>query len=151
MINNPIAILRNSFSPKNKTCLPYSIGKDSSVLLHLARKAFYPARLLFTVVHVNISWKFRKLYQFRDETCKSLSLYSITYSNPERITAGINPFTNGSSVHKVEMKTQTLKQVLDHYGFNVILDGARRDEKKSRAKEPIILFRSFGHLLDSKR
>lgn len=146
-----ISIIRECTYLNKKPCLLYSIGKDSSVLLHLARKAFYPAPLPFPVVHVDTGWKFREMYQFRDETCKSLKLNLITYSNPEGIAAGINPFTHGSSVHTDIMKTQALKQVLDQYGFNVILGGARRDEEKSRAKERIFSFRASGHVWDPKR
>jgi len=146
-----ISIIRECTNLNKKSCLLYSIGKDSSVLLHLARKAFYPAPLPFPVVHVDTGWKFQEMYQFRDETCKSLKLNLITYSNPEGIAVGINPFTHGSSVHTDVMKTQALKQVLNQYGFNVILGGARRDEEKSRAKERIFSFRASGHVWDPKR
>jgi sulfate adenylyltransferase subunit 2 len=151
-VSHSVFLIRNSSNSKDAiTCLLYSIGKDSSVLLHLARKAFYPAPLPFPVVHVDTGWKFREMYQFRDETCKSLKLNLITYSNPEGVAAGINPFTHGSTVHTDVMKTQALKQVLDQYAFNVILGGARRDEEKSRAKERIFSFRASGHVWDPKR
>ncbi len=146
-----IAIIRSMPFDGMNSCLLYSIGKDSSVLLHLARKAFYPSPLPFPVVHVDTGWKFREMYQFRNETCRALGLNLITYSNPDGISAGINPFTHGSSVHTDIMKTQALKQVLDQYGFNIILGGARRDEEKSRAKERIFSFRASGHVWDPKR
>jgi sulfate adenylyltransferase subunit 2 len=128
----------------------YSIGKDSSVMLHLAKKAFHPAKPPFPLLHVDTTWKFRAMYEFRDRMARELGMELIVHVNPEGLAQGINPFTHGSQVHTDVMKTQGLKQALDKYGFDVAFGGARRDEEKSRAKERIFSFRSAQHRWDPK-
>jgi sulfate adenylyltransferase subunit 2 len=128
----------------------YSIGKDSSVMLHLARKAFHPAPLPFPLLHVDTTWKFREMIAFRDDTARRLGLNLLVYINQEGIEQGIGPFTSGSSLHTHVMKTQALKQALDKWGFDAAFGGARRDEEKSRAKERIFSFRSKGHVWDPR-
>jgi len=129
----------------------YSIGKDSSVMLQLAIKAFYPAKPPFPLLHVDTTWKFRDMIAFRDRTVKELGLDLIVHTNEEGVRQGIGPFTHGSAVHTDVMKTQALKQALDKYGFDAAFGGARRDEEKSRAKERIFSFRSAQHRWDPKR
>jgi sulfate adenylyltransferase subunit 2 len=129
----------------------YSIGKDSSVMLHLAMKAFYPAKPPFPLLHVDTTWKFREMIQFRDETAKRLGLDLIVHTNQDGVAQGVGPFTHGSSVHTEIMKTVALKQALDKYGFDAAFGGARRDEEKSRAKERIFSFRSAGHRWDPRQ
>ena len=129
----------------------YSIGKDSSVMLHLAMKAFYPAKLPFPLLHVDTTWKFREMIAFRDETAKRLGLDLHVYINPEGLKLGINPFTHGSTVHTDVMKTVGLKQALDQYGFDAAFGGARRDEEKSRAKERVFSIRSARHQWDPRQ
>jgi sulfate adenylyltransferase subunit 2 len=128
----------------------YSIGKDSSVMLHLAMKAFYPSKPPFPLMHVNTTWKFREMIQFRDDTVKRLGLDFIEYINQDGVDRGINPFDSGSSLHTQVMKTEALKQALDKYKFDAAFGGARRDEEKSRAKERIFSFRSASHAWDPK-
>ena len=128
----------------------YSIGKDSSVMLHLAMKAFYPAKPPFPLMHVDTTWKFREMIQFRDETAKRLGLDLIVHVNQDGIRRGINPFASGSALHTQVMKTESLKQALDKYGFDAAFGGARRDEEKSRAKERIFSFRTASHAWDPK-
>ena len=128
----------------------YSIGKDSSVMLHLAMKAFYPAKPPFPLLHVDTTWKFREMIEFRDETAKRLGLDFIEYINQDGVDRGINPFDSGSSLHTQVMKTEALKQALDKYKFDAAFGGARRDEEKSRAKERIFSFRSTTHAWDPK-
>jgi sulfate adenylyltransferase subunit 2 len=128
----------------------YSIGKDSSVMLHLAMKAFYPAKPPFPLMHVDTTWKFKEMIQFRDETAKRLGLDLIVHVNQDGIQRGINPFDSGSSLHTQVMKTESLKQALDKYGFDAAFGGARRDEEKSRAKERIFSFRTASHAWDPK-
>ena len=128
----------------------YSIGKDSSVMLHLAMKAFYPAKPPFPLMHVDTTWKFREMIQFRDDTAKRLGLDLIVHVNEEGLKRGINPFDSGSSLHTQVMKTESLKQALDKYGFDAAFGGARRDEEKSRAKERIFSFRTTTHAWDPK-
>jgi sulfate adenylyltransferase subunit 2 len=128
----------------------YSIGKDSSVMLHLAMKAFYPSKPPFPLMHVNTTWKFREMIQFRDETVKRLGLDFIEYINQDGVDRGVNPFDSGSSLHTQVMKTEALKQALDKYKFDAAFGGARRDEEKSRAKERIFSFRSASHAWDPK-
>jgi sulfate adenylyltransferase subunit 2 len=128
----------------------YSIGKDSSVMLHLARKAFYPAPPPFPLMHVDTTWKFRAMYEFRDATVARLGLELIVHVNREGLARGINPFTHGSQVHTDVMKTEGLKQALDKHGFDAAFGGARRDEEKSRAKERVFSFRSAQHRWDPK-
>jgi len=128
----------------------YSIGKDSSVMLHLAMKAFYPSKPPFPLMHVDTTWKFREMIQFRDETAKRLGLDLIVHVNEDGIKRGINPFDSGSSLHTQVMKTESLKQALDRHGFDAAFGGARRDEEKSRAKERIFSFRTASHAWDPK-
>ena len=128
----------------------YSVGKDSSVLLHLALKAFYPAKLPFKLLHVDTNWKFKEMIQFRDEFAKKNDLDLIVYKNPEGLEMNINPFVHGSAVHTDIMKTQGLKKALDIYGFDAAFGGARRDEEKSRAKERVFSFRDRNHRWDPK-
>jgi len=128
----------------------YSIGKDSSVMLHLAMKAFYPSKPPFPLMHVDTTWKFREMIAFRDETAKRLGLDLIVHVNQDGVNRGINPFDSGSSLHTQVMKTESLKQALDKYGFDAAFGGARRDEEKSRAKERIFSFRTATHAWDPK-
>ena len=128
----------------------YSVGKDSAVMLHLAMKAFYPSKPPFPLMHVNTTWKFKEMIQFRDETVKRLGLDFIEYINQDGVNRGINPFDSGSSLHTQVMKTEALKQALDKYGFDAAFGGARRDEEKSRAKERIFSFRTATHAWDPK-
>ena len=128
----------------------YSVGKDSAVMLHLAMKAFYPSKPPFPLMHVNTTWKFKEMIQFRDETVKRLGLDFIEYINQDGVNRGINPFDSGSSLHTQVMKTEALKQALDKYGFDAAFGGARRDEEKSRAKERIFSFRTASHAWDPK-
>lgn len=129
----------------------YSIGKDSGVMLHLALKAFSPAPLPFPLLHVDTKWKFRDMITHRDAIAARHGLDLRVHTNPEGITKGINPIVSGSSVHTQVMKTDALKQALDHYGFDAAFGGARRDEEKSRAKERVFSFRSAGHVWDPRR
>lgn len=149
-VSQSISIIRDIPLERVNTVFLYSIGKDSTVLLHLLRQAFYPAQLPFPLLHVDTGWKFREMYEFREKICTSLGVRLLTHSNPEGLAAGVNPFTHGSSVHTDIMKTQALKQALNIHGFNVVIGGARRDEEKSRAKERIFSFRSEGHRWDPK-
>ena len=128
----------------------YSIGKDSSVMLHLAMKAFYPSKPPFPLLHVDTTWKFREMIRFRDETAKRLGLKLLVHINEDGVKRGINPFDSGSSLHTQVMKTEGLKQALDKYGFDAAFGGARRDEEKSRAKERIFSFRNANHAWDPK-
>jgi sulfate adenylyltransferase subunit 2 len=145
-----IDIMREAVSEAENPVMLYSIGKDSSVLLHLAMKAFYPSKPPFRLLHVDTTWKFRDMYKFRDEMVANLGLELLTYRNPEAIERNINPFDHGSAVHTDIWKTQGLKQALDKYGFDAAFGGARRDEEKSRAKERIFSFRSAQHRWDPK-
>ena len=144
-------ILREVAANFRNPVLLYSIGKDSSVLLHLAMKAFYPARPPFPLLHVDTTWKFREMIAFRDATAARLGVQLIVHINKEGLARGIGPFTHGSAVHTDVMKTQALKQALDQYGFDAAFGGARRDEEKSRAKERVVSFRSAQHRWDPKR
>jgi sulfate adenylyltransferase subunit 2 len=146
-----IHIMREVVAECEKPVMLYSIGKDSSVMLHLAMKAFYPSRPPFPFLHVDTTWKFREMIRFRDETAKRLGIELLVHTNPEGIERGIGPFTHGSAVHTDVMKTQALKQALDMHGFDAAFGGARRDEEKSRAKERIFSFRSAQHRWDPKR
>ena len=128
----------------------YSIGKDSSVMLHLAMKAFFPAKPPFPLMHVDTAWKFREMIAFRDQTAKRLGLELIVHVNEDGVKRGINPFDSGSSLHTQVMKTESLKQALDRHGFDAAFGGARRDEEKSRAKERIFSFRNRHHGWDPK-
>jgi sulfate adenylyltransferase subunit 2 len=146
-----IHIMREVVAECEKPVMLYSIGKDSSVMLHLAMKAFFPARPPFPFLHVDTSWKFREMIRFRDETAKRLGIELLVHTNPEGIERGIGPFTHGSAIHTDVMKTQALKQALDLHGFDAAFGGARRDEEKSRAKERIFSFRTAQHRWDPKR
>src|ERR1700733_12152234 len=129
----------------------YSIGKDSSVLLHLALKAFYPAKPPFPVLHVDTTWKFREMIAFRDRIAAKLDLELIVHTNQEGVARGIDPVASGSALHTQVMKTEALKQTLDRFQFDAAIGGARRDEEKSRAKERIFSFRGPGHAWDPRR
>ena len=132
-----IAILREVAAEFRNPVLMYSIGKDSSVLLHLARKAFYPAKPPFPLLHIDTTWKFREMIAFRDATARALGLDLIVHTNQDGLARGINPIASGSALHTEIMKTEALKQALDKYGFDAAIGGARRDEEKSRAKERV--------------
>jgi sulfate adenylyltransferase subunit 2 len=145
-----IDIMREAVAESEKPVMLYSMGKDSSVMLHLALKAFYPSPPPFPFLHVDTTWKFREMIEFRDRTLSALGLTLLVHINPEARALGINPFTHGSAVHTDIWKTQGLRQALDHHGFDAAFGGARRDEEKSRAKERIFSFRSTGHRWDPK-
>ncbi len=145
-----IQIMREVVAECSKPVMLYSIGKDSAVMLHLAMKAFYPAKPPFPLLHVDTKWKFRAMIEFRDRIAQEHGLELIVYTNPEGLEQGINPFTHGSAIHTDVMKTQALKQALDQYGFDAAFGGARRDEEKSRAKERVFSFRSAQHRWDPK-
>jgi sulfate adenylyltransferase subunit 2 len=145
-----IHILREVVAECERPVMLYSIGKDSAVMLHLAMKAFYPAKPPFPLLHVDTTWKFKEMIAFRDAMAKDLGLELLVHTNQEGLAAGVGPFTHGSSVHTDIMKTQALKQALDKYGFDAAFGGARRDEEKSRAKERIFSFRSAAHRWDPK-
>jgi sulfate adenylyltransferase subunit 2 len=145
-----IHILREVVAEAEKPVMLYSIGKDSSVMLHLARKAFYPAVPPFPLLHVDTTWKFRDMYLMRERMAKESGMELLVYKNPEAIEKGINPFTHGSAVHTDVWKTQGLRQALDKYGFDAAFGGARRDEEKSRAKERVFSFRTAQHRWDPK-
>ena len=146
-----IHLLREVVAESDNPVMLYSIGKDSSVMLHLARKAFHPAPLPFPLLHVDTTWKFRAMYAMRDRVAAEPGIELIVHVNPEALALGVNPFTHGSSVHTDVWKTQGLRQALDLYGFDAAFGGARRDEEKSRAKERMVSFRSVQHRWDPKR
>jgi sulfate adenylyltransferase subunit 2 len=145
-----IHILREVAAEAENPVMMYSIGKDSSVMLHLAMKAFHPAPPPFPMLHVDTTWKFREMITFRDRTAAELNLDLRVHTNPEGVALGVGPFTHGSEVHTDVMKTQALKQALDEYGFDAAIGGARRDEERSRAKERVFSFRSATHTWDPK-
>ena len=145
-----INIMREVVAECSHPVMLYSIGKDSSVMLHLALKAFFPGKLPFPLLHVDTTWKFREMIAFRDETAKRLGLDLLVHVNTEGVEMGMSPFQHGSAVHTDIMKTQALKQALDSYGFDAAFGGARRDEEKSRAKERIFSIRSAQHRWDPK-
>ena len=145
-----IHIMREVVAECDKPVMLYSIGKDSAVMLHLARKAFSPATLPFPLLHVDTTWKFRAMYEMRNDVAKQAGIDLIVHVNEEGLKAGVNPFTHGSAVHTDVMKTQGLKQALDKHGFDAAFGGARRDEEASRAKERIFSFRAAGHRWDPK-
>jgi sulfate adenylyltransferase subunit 2 len=145
-----IHIMREVVAQSVKPVMLYSIGKDSSVMLHLAMKAFYPSKPPFPLLHVDTTWKFREMIAFRDRRVKELGLDLLVHINQDGLRAGINPFTHGSAVHTDVMKTEGLRQVLDKHGFDAAFGGARRDEEKSRAKERIFSFRTAAHRWDPK-
>lgn len=145
-----IHIIREVAAEFDKPVMLYSIGKDSSVMLHLALKAFYPGKLPFPLMHVDTTWKFREMIQFRDQQIEKLGLEMIVHTNQDGVKAGVNPFTHGSEKHTDVMKTQALKQALNKYKFDAAFGGARRDEEKSRAKERVFSFRDKNHVWDPK-
>ncbi len=145
-----IHIIREVAAEFRNPVMLYSIGKDSSVMLHLAMKAFYPSKPPFPLLHVDTTWKFREMIQFRDDTAKRLGLNLLVHINEEGLKRGINPFDSGSSLHTQVMKTESLKQALDKHGFDAAFGGARRDEEKSRAKERVFSFRTASHAWDPK-
>jgi sulfate adenylyltransferase subunit 2 len=145
-----IHVIREVVAECEKPVMLYSIGKDSAVMLHLAMKAFYPAKPPFPLMHVDTTWKFRDMIKFRDDTVRKLGLELIVYINPDGVEKNINPFDHGSALHTQIMKTDALKQALDKYGFDAAFGGARRDEEKSRAKERIFSFRDSRHRWDPK-
>nr|WP_210402441.1 sulfate adenylyltransferase subunit CysD [Nautilia sp. PV-1] len=145
-----IYILREVAANFSNPVMMYSIGKDSSVMLHLAMKAFYPGKPPFKFLHVDTLWKFKEMIEFRDKRAKELGLDLVVHTNPEGIEMNINPFIHGSKVHTDIMKTQALKQALNAGGYDAVIGGARRDEEKSRAKERIFSFRDKNHRWDPK-
>ena len=145
-----IDIFREAVAESERPVLLYSIGKDSSVLLHLARKAFYPSKPPFPLLHVDTTWKFREMIAFRDRTAAELGLELIVHRNPECVALGINPFDHGSARHTDLWKTQGLRQALDEHRFDLAFGGARRDEEASRAKERVFSFRTAQHQWDPK-
>lgn len=144
-----IYIMREVAAECEKPVMLYSIGKDSSVMLHLALKAFYPEKPPFPFLHIDTTWKFKEMIVFRDETAKRLGIEMLVYTNEEGVQQGINPFDHGAAYTDI-MKTQALKQALDHYGFTAAFGGGRRDEEKSRAKERVFSFRNAQHAWDPK-
>jgi sulfate adenylyltransferase subunit 2 len=146
-----IHVFREVLAECEKPVMLYSIGKDSAVMLHLAAKAFYPATPPFPLLHVDTTWKFRAMYEFRDAVARRSGMELIVYVNQEGLARGINPITHGSRLHTDVMKTQALRQALDAHGFDAAFGGARRDEEKSRAKERIFSFRSAQHRWDPRQ
>jgi len=146
-----IHIMRETVAECDKSVMLYSIGKDSSVLLHLAMKAFHPGKLPFPLLHVDTTWKFRDMIAFRDQRARELGLDLIVHVNQDGLARGIGPISHGSELHTDVMKTQGLRQALDAHGFDAAIGGARRDEDKSRAKERIFSFRNAQHRWDPKR
>ncbi len=145
-----IQIMREVVSESERPVMLYSVGKDSAVMLHLARKAFYPSPPPFPLLHVDTTWKFKAMYELRNRMATESGMELIVYQNPDAKARGINPFDHGSALHTDMWKTEGLKQALDKYGFDVAFGGARRDEEKSRAKERIFSFRSANHRWDPK-
>ena len=145
-----IEIIREAVATARNPVMLYSIGKDSSVMLHLARKAFYPAQPPFPLLHVDTRWKFQAMYAHRDRMVAQSGMRLISHTNPKGLEDGVGPFSHGSNFHTDVMKTQALKQALDHYGFDAAFGGARRDEEKSRAKERVFSFRTESHHWDPK-
>ena len=145
-----IHIIREVAAEFDNPVMLYSIGKDSAVMLHLARKAFFPGKLPFPVLHVDTRWKFQEMYRFREKMVSEMGLDLITHINPDGVAQDMNPFTYGSAKHTDVMKTEGLKQALDKYGFDAAFGGARRDEEKSRAKERVYSFRDSKHRWDPK-
>jgi len=145
-----IHIFREVVSEFENPVMLYSIGKDSSVLLHLARKAFYPSPIPFPMLHVDTTWKFKEMIEFREKIVKEYGLNLLVHINPDGVERGVGPFTHGSALHTDVMKTEGLKQALDHYKFDAAFGGARRDEEASRAKERIFSFRTDTHRWDPK-
>lgn len=148
--NESIQIFREVVAEFENPVMLYSVGKDSSVLLHLARKAFYPGKIPFPLLHVDTTWKFKEMIAFRDQMAKEHDFELLVHQNPDGLAMKIGPFTHGSSKHTDIMKTQSLKQALDKYKFDAAFGGARRDEEKSRAKERVYSFRDRNHRWDPK-
>ncbi len=146
-----IHIMREVVSEFDNPAMLYSIGKDSSVMLHLAIKAFYPSKLPFPLLHVDTTWKFKEMIEFRDKRIEELGLKLNVHINPEGLAQGVGPFTHGSKIHTDIMKTEGLKQALNQYKYDAVFGGARRDEEKSRAKERIYSFRDKFHRWDPKK
>ena len=146
-----IHIMRETVSESERPVMLYSVGKDSAVMLHLARKAFSPSPPPFPLLHVDTTWKFRAMYELREKVAAEVGVELIVYQNPECVALGINPFDHGSAMHTDMWKTQGLKQALDLHGFDAAFGGARRDEEKSRAKERIVSLRSAQHRWDPKQ
>ena len=146
-----IQILREAASESERPAMLYSVGKDSAVMLHLAIKAFAPSLPPFPLLHVDTTWKFHEMYEFRDRMVRSVGMDLLVYQNPECIEKGINPFDHGSAMHTDMWKTEGLKQAIDKYGFDLAFGGARRDEEKSRAKERVFSIRSAQHRWDPKQ
>lgn len=149
--NESIEILRETAAAFKNPVLLYSIGKDSSVLLHLARKAFYPAKIPFPMLHIDTKWKFREMISFRDEMANKYGANLLVHTNEEGVKDGVNPFTTGTSEYTRIMKTVALRQALDKYGFDAAIGGSRRDEERSRAKERIFSVRESGHRWDPRQ
>ncbi|MFC3695337.1 sulfate adenylyltransferase subunit CysD [Chenggangzhangella methanolivorans] len=145
-----IHIIREVAAEFRNPVMLYSIGKDSSVMLHLAMKAFYPSKPPFPLLHVDTTWKFREMIQFRDETAKRLGIDLIVHINEDGVKRGVSPIASGSNVHTQVMKTESLRQALDKHGFDAAFGGARRDEEKSRAKERVFSFRTANHAWDPR-
>tara|TARA_B110000046_G_C12990006_1_gene397418 strand:- start:774 stop:1721 length:948 start_codon:yes stop_codon:yes gene_type:complete len=145
-----IHIIREVIAEFDNPVMMYSVGKDSAVMLHLALKAFAPAKLPFPLLHVDTKWKFKEMIEFRDKRAKEEDFELLVHTNPEGVANNVGPFTHGSAVHTDIMKTQALKQALNHYKFDAVFGGARRDEEKSRAKERIYSFRDKNHRWDPK-
>ena len=145
-----IHIMREVAAEFDNPVMLYSVGKDSAVLLHLARKAFAPGKIPFPLLHVDTNWKFKEMIEFRDQMAEEYGFELLVHKNPEGIAMGMGPFTHGSATHTDVMKTQGLKQALDKYGFDAAFGGARRDEEKSRAKERVYSFRDKNHRWDPK-
>jgi sulfate adenylyltransferase subunit 2 len=145
-----IQIFREAVSESEKPVMLYSVGKDSACMLHLAAKAFYPSVPPFPLLHVDTTWKFRAMYEFRDQMADKVGMDLLVHQNPDALARGINPFDHGSAMHTDIWKTEGLKQALDKYGFDLAFGGARRDEEKSRAKERVFSIRSVQHRWDPK-
>ena len=146
-----IHIIREAVAEAENPVMLYSVGKDSSVMLHLARKAFYPAPPPFALLHVDTRWKFQEMYRFRDQVAQASGMPLLVHINPDAVARDINPFDHGSALHTDVTKTEGLKQALDQHGFDLVFGGARRDEEKSRAKERIFSLRSAKHRWDPKQ
>ncbi len=146
-----IQIFREAVSESENPVMLYSVGKDSSVMLHLAMKAFHPSKLPFPLLHVDTTWKFRAMYEFRDTIAERMGAELIVYQNPECVRLGVNPFEHGSATHTDMWKTEGLKQALDLHRFDLAFGGARRDEEASRAKERVFSIRSAKHRWDPKQ
>jgi len=145
-----IEIIREACAGASNPVMLFSIGKDSSAMLHLARKAFHPARPPFPLLHIDTTWKFTAMYQHRDRVVRDTAMRLIVHRNEAGVAAGISPFSHGSSYYTDVMKTEALKQALDQHAFDIVFGGARRDEEKSRAKERVFSVRSSGHIWDPK-